>query len=60
MRVNTYNVSFEYNDGGVLTYRAFYGISEPAVDRYTQYFWDTYEDVSWTILPSNNVSLTSH
>lgn len=58
--INTYNVSFEYNDGGVLTYRAFYNISRVAVDRYTQYFWDTYEDVSWTILPSNNGPLVSN
>jgi hypothetical protein len=58
--INTYNVSFEYTAVGIRIYRAFYGMSAPAVDRYTQYFWDTYEDVSWTILPSNNDSLTSH
>lgn len=52
--INTYNVSFEYDDGGVRTYRAFYGVSQPAVDRYTQYFYDTYEDVSWTIQPSTS------
>ena len=58
--INTYNVSFEYDDGGVRVYRAFYNMSQVAVDRYTQYFWDTYEDVSWTILPSNKGSLTTH